>query len=790
MAQSLLTRILAALVPVVRDVGGGMADPAALRPGELIRLLNSTPAGAVLTDRRLRAHRARGGTRLGDGRTVHLLRYVAWLAAERRAAAAAVSRETPPSAAAPYERKKERERLRNATASALGRDIAAELDAAQAQVDGARRAAALASLETFLTTYFPATFYRPFSADHRTVLAEIEASLRGGDDFVPFVMPRGFGKTQICRGAALFGLLAGLRRFVLLVAASSELAAHALAAIRMELETNDLLGRDFPEACLPIRLLRGVNAKANSQLYRGQRTYLDLKGRHLVLPAIPGAITSGAVLKAAGLLAAFRGLDFKRPDGQAARPDFVVLDDPQTDASARSKRQCDQREGTLTKGLLGLAAAGRRIAGVMPCTVITPDDLAARALDRERHPAWRGRHFKLIYDYPTNTKRWDEYGDRLLASLRNNGHGEEATAYYRQHRRAMDAGARVAWEACYDPAHEASAVEYAMRRKLLTPAVHAAEDQGTPIDAVAQDRVELNERGLVAQCVGVARGVVPRAMTCVTGFVDVQQDVLFWLVCAWQPDFTGHVVDYGAWPGQTRTYFTLRDLAPTLRELYPGTGVEGSTLMGLDALARELLGRRWIREDAAELQLQKLAVDCNWPKTAEQIKDYIRRADHRGVLLPAHGRYFGRAKTPLAEWRHKDGDEVGLAWKIPALEGAARVRHVTFDTNHWKSFVADRLQTAPGDRGALTLFGAAGDHRLLCEHLVAEYGETWRGRERSVVEWSLRPGRDNHWWDCLVGAAVCASILKCDFTAGVAGPPAAPKPRIKLSELWEQKRWQ
>jgi transposase len=56
-----------------------MIDPKKLRPGELCRLLNSTPLGEVIADRHLRRHREQAGLRLGDGRHIDLLRYVAWL---------------------------------------------------------------------------------------------------------------------------------------------------------------------------------------------------------------------------------------------------------------------------------------------------------------------------------------------------------------------------------------------------------------------------------------------------------------------------------------------------------------------------------------------------------------------------------------------------------------------------------------------------------------------------------------------------------------------------------------
>jgi hypothetical protein len=56
-----------------------VTDPRKLRPGELCRLLNSTPLGEVIKPSQLQRHRTRAGLRIGDGRHVDLARYVAWL---------------------------------------------------------------------------------------------------------------------------------------------------------------------------------------------------------------------------------------------------------------------------------------------------------------------------------------------------------------------------------------------------------------------------------------------------------------------------------------------------------------------------------------------------------------------------------------------------------------------------------------------------------------------------------------------------------------------------------------
>ncbi len=55
-------------------------DPRTLRPTELARLLNSTPLGEVVRTHTVYRQRNGAGYRIGDGSTVDLVRYTAWLA--------------------------------------------------------------------------------------------------------------------------------------------------------------------------------------------------------------------------------------------------------------------------------------------------------------------------------------------------------------------------------------------------------------------------------------------------------------------------------------------------------------------------------------------------------------------------------------------------------------------------------------------------------------------------------------------------------------------------------------
>jgi phage terminase Nu1 subunit (DNA packaging protein) len=54
-------------------------DSRKLRPIDLVRALNSTPLGEVLSEAELRKHRLQAGFRIGDKSHVDLFRYAAWL---------------------------------------------------------------------------------------------------------------------------------------------------------------------------------------------------------------------------------------------------------------------------------------------------------------------------------------------------------------------------------------------------------------------------------------------------------------------------------------------------------------------------------------------------------------------------------------------------------------------------------------------------------------------------------------------------------------------------------------
>lgn len=774
-------------------------DPRRLKPAQLVQLLNSTPLGEVLTPAALARHRAAAGLRIGDGQTLDLIRYVAWLRRRRIEMAAALLPAAATAAPAPsdYDAHRDRMQRRMVVLSQSGRDISRE-NWVHPPFALERRARCARDFRIFCETYFPQTFYHAWSADHLKVIAKIELAVLEGGLFA-MAMPRGSGKTSLCETACLWALLYGHRTFVALIGADEEHAEKMLESIMVELETNDLLEQDFAEAAGPIRALEGIHQRANGQIYQGRLTYIGWTVNEIVLPTLPplpwapfnNAVPSccGTVIKGAGITGRIRGMKHKRIDGTPIRPELALIDDPQTRESASSPPQCTKRELTLSGDVLGLAGPGKKISGLLPMTVIYPDDLADRILDRQKHPVWQGERTKLVYDWPTNEKLWQQYADLRQQNQINGASPAEVSRlchdFYEQHREAMDQGASVAWPDRRNP-DELSALQNAMNLKIdRGEEAFFAEYQNEPRKEEAEDDLPTADQ-IMAKVNGYGRSRVPRPAAHLTMFVDVQQKALFWLIAAWEDDFTGYVIDYGTEPEQKTEYFTLREIRHTLTVAAPKAGLEGSIYAGLERLCARTLGREWPRDDGTLARIDRCLIDANWGQSTTVVYNFCRQSTFSGQAWPSHGRYVGASSRPFFEYQKKEGDRVGLNWRIPAGTGRRSVRHVVFDTNYWKSFVQTRLAVGLGDRGCLSLWGRKPDrHRLLADHLTAEYRVRTEGRGRTVDEWKLRlDGRDNHWLDGLVGSAVAASICG----AGLPSLKTAPsKPKVRLSELLRQR---
>lgn len=665
-----------------------------------------------------------------------------------------------------YEQRKENERLRQAAMSATGRDIGDLPPVA----DQERRDACRESFRAFCETYGKRRFTKGWSSGHLLAIQKIERAVLFGGKFA-LAMPRGSGKTTLADFAVVWSVLYGHHPYAVLLGATQSHGKKRLIAIKRELLSNEMLLADFPEAIVPLKKLQGIAQRAKGQTYHGEPTEIVWSAAQIVLPTIDGAASSGAIIECGGLLTAVRGLQYTRPDGTIARPSFVLIDDPQTRASARSRNQCDARESILQGELLYLAGPGEPLACVMPCTVIEPDDLAARMLDKDRNPEWQGEITKLLDAFPSNMELWQEYAELRRNEMADGGTGKRATAFYRKHRKAMDEGAKPTWPERFEPG-ELSALQHAMNLYFRDRASFMAEMQNSP-DSDGADDEFLDAKRIARNTNSHRRGIVPAACGHVTAFVDVQKDVLFWLVAAWQDNFTGYVLDYGTFPDQRSSYFSIRSLRNTLAKWKPRARMEGRLTAALGELLDTLRDRQFESDDGTSRGIDLAMVDANWGESTDVV--YAVTAGRPNVF-PSHGKGIKASDRPMHEWNRQPGERrADHAIMRTTKERKPAARYVLYDTNHWKTFVARSLSTALGDAGSLSLFDAPPNkHKLIADHLSAEKPIATSGRGRDLFEWRLPPGADNHWLDCLVGSAVAASFRGVRLAETT---PTAPKKR-------------
>ena len=305
------------------------------------------------------------------------------------------------------------------------------------------------------------------------------------------------------------------------------------------------------------------------------------------------------------------------------------------------------------------------------------------------------------------------------------------------------------------------------------------------------DDVMLSVDEIASKVNGLKQGRIPLECDRVTAFIDIQKSLLFYAVTAWSENFSGAVIEYGAWPDQHNRIFSLASANPTIQAKFPNAGLEGCLYGALSELTDDLLSREWEREDGALLKIERAMIDANWGQSTDVVYQFCRQSQWAGILYPAHGRYVGASSKPMTEYRKQPGDRLGFNWMMPNVVGKRAIRHVIFDTNFWKSFIHARLAVPMGDRGCLSFYGRhPALHQLIAEHLTAEYRVKTTGRGRTVDEWKLRPERsDNHWLDCLAGCAVCGSMLGATMPEfGIATTrKAVSGPAMRLSDIRRMK---
>ena len=187
-----------------------------------------------------------------------------------------------------------------------------------------------------------------------------------------------------------------------------------------------------------MRRLEDNARRCKGQLWGRRANAGRLGPTRITFPTIPNSKVSGSTLTVSGLTGSLRGQSHGLATGEIIRPQFILADDLSTREPAFSKIQTEQRLGIPNGDSLGMAGPGETVAAVMPCTAIAPGDLADQLLTGDKNPQWQGRHADGVQLSDAGNQLWETYRQLREDSFRNDGDGNEATEYYRQHRAEMD----------------------------------------------------------------------------------------------------------------------------------------------------------------------------------------------------------------------------------------------------------------------------------------------------------------------------------------------------------------
>ena len=301
--------------------------------------------------------------------------------------------------------------------------------------DSARAERAAGDFGFFASTYFPHYSSYPPSSVHRWLYARLPEAVdapRGTKTAA--AAPRGEGKSTIVSlQLVLWAAITRRKRYILLISDVYEQAATLLAAVKAELESNTRLRADFPDA-----VGAGDLWRENVIVGRG-----------------------GAKVQALGSGQKIRGLRHG-----PHRPDLIIGDDLENDQHVSTPAQRRKLSKWWTGAVRYAGPPDGSLDVVVAGTVLHHDSLLAGLLDS---PAWAGKRFGSIVQWPDRMDLWDEF--EVIA----NGAGGEPAAreYYARRSKKMDAGAVVSWP-------EARPLVELMLMRAEDSTAFAAEQQNNP----------------------------------------------------------------------------------------------------------------------------------------------------------------------------------------------------------------------------------------------------------------------------------------------------------------------
>jgi len=244
--------------------------------------------------------------------------------------------------------------------------------------------------------------------------------------------PRGNGKsTDASIVFPLWCIVNGFKNFITIFSDAIELTETLIESIKVELEENDRLRADFPEAV------------GMSKVWK------------------IGEIVTNNNIKIKGFGSGKRVRGIKHG---VYRPDLAIIDDLENDTNVRSRKQRDKLEEWLDEAIDNLGRVDGSMDILYIGTILHRDSVLARKLKLK---FWHPAIFRSLISYPTNMHMWEEYTNIYKYEGVN-----EARNYYLDNKSLMDEGAVLLWDAV--------SLELLMQKRAANTKAFQKEQQNNP----------------------------------------------------------------------------------------------------------------------------------------------------------------------------------------------------------------------------------------------------------------------------------------------------------------------
>lgn len=610
-------------------------------------------------------------------------------------------------------------------------DLAEKYEEARSKINWQRRARCKASLMEFITTYClgEGGFFKwaPFPETSK-IIDVMQAAASSATPY-HIRMTRGGGKTSLMLALICWCIAYGIRKYVVISAATKPQASVMLEDIYNFFDANEEAMEDFPEICVPIRALEGSPQRALSQNIRGEKTKIKKSDKFIYFPTVKDSVSSGSILVAVGFDGRVRGLRKGK-----LRPDLVLFDDLQDDEMAASPTRVASAREKIQKSYFGLGGHDHKPAMLMTSTPICPDDLSESYAN---DAGWKTETFPLLWSMPTNRDLWKEYKNIKQKTIFDGKFGEHPeTEFYLENKSAMDDGAKPLWQDCFSKDDgEASAVQHAMNLYLNDANSFMSEYQMRPKrESVAID-VSAKEAMSKVWLNHYAREVPP-GFVFVAAATDINPSyALTTAVVAFKTDLTAHVIEHVIQP--INIDGKANDLAFN-QAVYNALAAHGRAIhnLGIKINAWGI--------DASGHQYEAVTA---FAKNSMQICGL----SSCGMMGRADIRY-----NPSVKSRLRDDINGTILCGDPNEHARAGAGHrwIAWNADKYKEAVQRSLLSEVGAQGGLTLFDGI-DHTEFCVQITNERlkSKVSLGNGHTLYTWQTFEPHD--YLDCV---AMCYAI--------------------------------